>query len=100
MTEYPTISFPKREWQNIKKNLATTGQSSTVRSCFEYGKYKLRGIYQTPWGNLIKIIKIQRFTRAEDIPTWTKMSKGMKISVKAGGRYGKNKFDWLTFSKY
>ena len=96
---YQPITFPKREWSTIKRKLNSGHTNLTVRTCYEYGKYKLHGIYQTPWGDLIKIIEIKRFTRAEDLPHWSKMSTGDKISVKYGGRVGKNKFEWLAFRK-
>jgi len=99
MKEHELMSFPKREWKDIKKILAETGKCSTVRTCFELDKYRSGQIWETPWKDKVKIIKVNRYHRAEDIPTWTLMDKGMKISVRLGGRYGGSKWDHVIFKK-
>jgi hypothetical protein len=95
---YRPMSFPKREWNNAARELKN-GCCSTTRSCNELGKYKVGNIYETPWGDLVKIIKVTRFSKAEDIPTWNQMDKGMKISVKKGIKYGNSQWDYVTFAK-
>lgn len=99
MKKCEIISFPRREWKDIKKILAEQGQGSTVRCCYELGKYKAGRIFETPWKDLIKITKVTRYHRAEDIPTWPQMDKGMKISVRMGERYGGGKWDHVYFKK-
>ena len=99
MKEYELMPFPKREWKDIKKILAETGQCSTVRCCYELGRYKVGEIFETPWKDLVKIVKVTRYNRAEDIPTWKLLDKGMKISVRMGSRYGGSKWDHIYFKK-
>lgn len=91
-----SISFPRREWNSIKRELRKN-VISTVRCCKELGKYKKGDICKTPWGDLIKIASVKQYKKAESIPTWKKMDKNMKISVKMGERYGKNKWDYIRY---
>jgi hypothetical protein len=99
MEDLSVMTFPEREWKDIAKQLEKFGSCSSVRSCFELNKYKANQSYLTPWGDVIKIKKVTRYKKAEDIPTWKKMDKGMKISVRVGGRYGDNKWDYVEFEK-
>ena len=48
-----------------------------------------------PWGDLIRIVSVKRYKKAESIPTWKYMDKRMKISVKMGKRYGNSKWDYI-----
>lgn len=91
------ISFPRREWNYIKRELRKRGFSTTVRCCKEPGKYKKGDICKTPWGDLIQIIGVKRYSKAESIPTWKKMDKKMKISVKIGEIYGNSKGDYIRY---
>jgi len=93
------ISFPEREHKDIKKVLRTKGYSSTVRSCYELNKYKANQLYRTPWDEIIKITKVTRYRKAEDIPTWNKMDKGMKISCRMAERYGNSQWDFIEFKR-
>lgn len=99
MPKYPTMPFPKREWEMLKNNLNTQRYGSSVRSCKELDKYKENDIFNTPWGDLIKITKITRYSKAEDIPTWSLMDKGMKISIRKGAQYGNSLWDHIIFKK-
>ena len=93
------MSFPEREWVDIKKQLKKIGACSTVRSCYQLDKYKKGEVYATPWGDEIKITKVVRYLKAEDIPTWNLMDKGMKISVRKGEQYGGSQWDYVEFEK-
>lgn len=93
------MSFPKREWTNIAKQLKTNGVFSSIRSCRELGKYKKGDVYLTPWGDKIRIVNVTRYTKAEDIPTWKILDKGMKISVRMAERYGNSLWDRVVFKK-
>jgi len=97
MVNYDLIYFPKREWNNIRQKLRQKVICSTIRSCNELNKYKLNRIYKTPWNDLIKIIKVQRYSNCKNIPTWNKLDKGMKISVRFAERYGNSKWDFIIF---
>lgn len=77
----------------IKKFLKKEGECSTVRCCDELGKYKEGDICKTPWGDLIKIVKVERYLKMEKIPTFNQMDEIMKISLKSG----KNKWDYIEF---
>jgi len=99
MKNYKQMSFPKREWANYKKQLEEIGSCSSTRCCKELGKYKIGDIYKTPWGDTIKIIKVTKYKKAEDIPTWHLMDKGMKISVRKGEIYGNSQWDHVIFEK-
>lgn len=99
MSVYQIMSFPEREWEMLKHNLNTEGVCSSVRCCEELNKYKAGDILETPWGDLITIIKVTRYTKLEDIPTWKYFDKGMKISARHGAKYGDSKWDHVIFKK-
>jgi hypothetical protein len=92
------MPFPKREWKDIEKQL-NQGSCSSVRCCHQLGQYKIGDIFSTPWGDTIKITKVTRYSKAEDIPTWKLMDKGVKISVSKGEQYGNSKWDHVVFEK-
>jgi hypothetical protein len=92
------MPFPEKEWKDIAKQLRK-GSCSSVRCCYQLGKYKTGDIYLTPWGDKIKIEEVTRYSKAEDIPTWNLMDKGMKISVKKGEQYGNSQWDYVKFKK-
>jgi hypothetical protein len=99
MEKYQLMPFPKREWLDMKKELKKCEISSSTRCCQQLGIYKVGDIFMTPWGDKIKITKVVRYSKAEDIPTWHLMDKGMKISVKKGIQYGGSKWDHVMFKK-
>ncbi|MFZ5955096.1 MAG: hypothetical protein ACOYT4_01620 [Nanoarchaeota archaeon] len=99
MKKYSIMSFPEKEWQDIKAQLRELDHCSTIRSCYELNKYKRGQIFQTPWGDKIRIIKVERYTNPKNIPTWSKLTKGMKISVRMGERYGFFNWDFVMFKK-
>lgn len=99
MKTYPLMPFPKREWKDIKKQLSEKGSNSSTRCCKELDKYKVGDIYLTPWGDLIKITKVTRYLKLEDIPTWKFFDKGMKVSARMGEKYGNGKWDHVLFEK-
>ncbi len=98
MSKYQIMPFPEREWKDIEKQLKH-GSCSSVRSCNQLDIYKVGDMYLTPWGDKIIIEKVTRYLKAEDIPTWNLMDKGMKISVRMGERYGNNEWDHVVFKK-
>jgi hypothetical protein len=85
---YQQITFPKQEWPDIKEILEEKGFCSNTRCCRELNKYKVGAIYQAPWGDLVKIIKVTRYNQLEKIPNWKQFDKGMKISARKGEKYG------------
>jgi membrane protein len=93
------MPFPKREWEMLKNNLNTQKYASTIRCCKELNKYKENAIFETPWGDLVTITKINRYSKAEDIPTWSLMDKGMKISIRKSAQYGNSLWDHVIFKK-
>ncbi len=93
------ITFPRREWKNVKVILKEKGVCSSIRCCEELNKYKMGKIYATPWGDLVKITSVKRYGKLEKIPTWKQFDKGMKISAKKGERYGNSKWDHIIFTK-
>lgn len=99
MSEYQIMPFPKREWELLKHDLITKGRSSSTRCCKELNKYKVNAIYNTPWGDLIKIIQVTRYIKPEDILTWKYFDKGMKISARIGAKYGNSQWDYVIFKK-
>jgi hypothetical protein len=98
MSKYQTMPFPEREWENIEKQLKK-GSCSSVRCCYQLGKYKAGDIYFAPWGDILEIEKVTRYSKAENIPTWSKMDKGMKISIRKGEQYGDSQWDHVIFKK-
>jgi len=97
---YKSITFPKREWKDIKEILKEKGTCSTTRCCKELNKYKVGEIYKTPWGDLVKIVKVKKYNQLEKIPTWKQFDKGMKISARKGEKYGDSKWDHIIFRKF
>lgn len=83
----------------LKNDLETKGFSSSTRCCKELDKYKVGKIFKTPWGDLVKITKVTRYTKLEEIPTWKYFDKGMKISARQGEKYGGGKWDHVFFEK-
>lgn len=57
------ILFPKREWKDIKEILKEKGVCSSTRCCKELNKYKAEKIYETPWGDFVKIVKVKRYNQ-------------------------------------
>ena len=55
------ISFPKNEWNDIRRRLDLGLDISTVRICNEYNKYKKGITYKTDFGYNIEVIDIQKF---------------------------------------
>lgn len=98
--KYEPITFPKREWKDIRKILDKKGVNSSTRCCKELNKYKVGNIYKTPWGGLVKIVKVKRYNKLEKIPTWKYFDRGMKISARKGEKYSDNKWDHIIFKKY
>jgi hypothetical protein len=99
MEKYQQMPFPEREWNDIRKQLKEVGTCSTVRCCNQLGKFKIGDVFSTPWDSKIKIVKVTRYSKAENIPTWDFMDKGMKISVRKGGQYGNSQWDYIIFKK-
>jgi len=96
---YKSITFPRREWKYVENILEEKGIYSSTRCCKELGKYKVREVYKTPWGDLVKIVRVKRYTKLEDIPTWKRFDKGMKISARKGEQYGNSKWDHILFKR-
>ena len=99
MKNHQLMSFPKSEWADIAKQLEKVGCCSSTRCCYQLGKYKKGDVYITPWGDTIEIIKVTRYLKPEDIPTWNLMDKGMKISVRKGKQFGNSQWDHVIFKK-
>jgi hypothetical protein len=97
MKDVSTMLFPKREWPDIKKRLEKTGQGSSTRCCQELNKYKAGQVWQTPWGDKIKITKVTRYRKLEEIPTYKYFDKGMKASARVGEKYGGGQWDHVLF---
>lgn len=93
------MTFPKREWKEAEKILEEKGFCSSTRCCRELNKYKVGSIYKTPWGDLVKIIRVKRYNQLEKIPTWGQFDRGMKISARKGEKYGGGKWDHVIFKK-
>ncbi len=99
MRKYNKISFPKSEHDRIKQRLGNNYMCSTVRCCKELNKYKLGHIYETSWKDLVKIIKIRKFTNISDIPTIEYMDDKMKESIKMGEKHGNSLWEYIQFKK-
>jgi hypothetical protein len=54
------ITFPKKEWSDIKKRLNENKIVYTIRVGNEYGKYKVENILKTEWGDNIKILLVKK----------------------------------------
>lgn len=56
---FPRITFPKQEWNDIKKRLKSDKCVYTIRVSSELGRYKKDMILVTPWGENIKIMSVK-----------------------------------------
>ena len=96
------ITFPKVEWDHIKKELDQHNVISTTRNSCGVKKttFKLKEIYTTQWGDNVEIIKAQSFLDPVDIPTWFKMNKVMKDSILYGVKMcGVDNLQWIHLKK-
>ena len=97
--EFETITFPEEEWEGIKTRINSGKACSTIRCCDEYGKYQLNQTLKTPWGDLVKIVKIENNSKMEDIPTYKFWDETMRKSVEVGELHGNNKWEYIEFIK-
>ena len=54
------ITFPKKEWGDIKNRLNKNKIVCTIRVDNEYEKYKVGNILKTEWGDDIKILSVKK----------------------------------------
>lgn len=57
------ISFPRHEYETIQTYLNELGYCYTTRVYKEVGKYKVGEIYIAPWGDLLKIDEVKKFSK-------------------------------------
>lgn len=55
------ISFPKKEWPEIKERLKENGKIVTTRVSDELKKYKPGDICITSWGQVLKVTKVKSY---------------------------------------
>jgi len=56
------ITFPKKEWADIKLRLDSDKIVNTIRVSNEYGKFKSGDIAQTEWGTKTEILSVKKIT--------------------------------------
>lgn len=73
------IDFPETEHDSIKQQLDKQGFVITTRVQDEALKYKKRQILTTPWGDNLKVAKIDFYRDIKDHPYLDELSKEQVI---------------------
>lgn len=73
-----TITFPKNEWQDIRKRLDGGRFVFSVRVSADYDRFKIGKVYFTEWEDKIKIIDSQKINSIEDYEYVNELSKEQK----------------------
>ena len=60
------ITFPKKEWNDVKSRLDNDKIVNTIRVGNEYGKFNVGDIAKTEWGLEIKIISVKKISGGVD----------------------------------
>lgn len=60
------ITFPKREWEDVKRRLEQRKIVSTIRVSDEYGKYHVGDVVNTEWGTRVKILTVKKIAGGID----------------------------------
>ncbi|MFW6015360.1 MAG: hypothetical protein ACOCRK_02920 [bacterium] len=69
------ISFPKEEHESLVNRLNKNKPIYTTRVSTEMGKYKACKKYISPWGDKLKVIKIDRYNNIENHPFYNELSQ-------------------------
>jgi len=89
-----TITFPKDEWNSVKRRLNEGKKVHSIRVDKEYGKYKLGQIYKTEWGQLVKVIGIKRLKSINEYLYFNELTPEQSEYLK-----NKNKLEHITIKK-
>jgi hypothetical protein len=96
---YMEISFPKNEYEVIKKFLDEHGYCYTTRVYKETNKYKDGELYKAPWGDVLKINEITKYRKLSEHPFYDKITKNQKkIILKYSEDMGLQ-YEWIKFSR-
>jgi len=53
------IDFPQNKWGKLQNTIVARGSILVMRKNLPYGKYKVDDIVRTPWGQNLKVEKIE-----------------------------------------
>ena len=53
------IDFPQKKWGKLQNTIVARGSILVMRKNLPYGKYKVDDIVRTPWGQNLKVEKIE-----------------------------------------
>ncbi len=76
--ERGTISFPKREHDSLQSRLAKGQPIFTTRVSDERGRYKTGQVLATPWGDAVKVTRVQRGETLDDHPHKEELNKAQQ----------------------
>lgn len=94
------ITFPKEEYESIRKDLDRNGYCYTTRVSNEIGKYAIGSLYKTPWGETIIIDGIKNYQKISNHPFYNELSKSQ---IKLIAKYSEDiykPFAVVKFSRY
>jgi len=102
LSKTPTITFPKVEWNDVRKRLDAGEEITTTRnSCGKNKKvFKPDQKYKTEWNDTIIITDVKYFDDPKKIPTWNEMDRTMQTSIQYGIKIcGTSNLAWVHLKK-
>jgi len=73
--EATPISFPRKEWGEIKQRLADDNKIITTRVSDEFDKYKSKDVCVTEWGQLLRVKKVKSYDKISKHPFIKELNK-------------------------
>jgi hypothetical protein len=96
---YMEMSFPKNEYEDIKKFLDEQGYCYTTRVYKETNKYKIGELYKAPWGDVLRIDEVTKYWKLSERPFYDKITASQKKVLR---KYSENMglpYEWIKFSR-
>ena len=96
VSNYPPISFPKDEYNDLRTRAKTGRPIVTIRVSKEYGKYKVGKVYRTAFGYNLKVVKELYIDDLRDYPYYNEI-KNNKAWIQQLKKYGQDGYHvlWL-----
>ena len=96
---FTEISFPKHEHEAIQNYLNELGYFYTTRVYKEVGKYKSGELYNSPWGDVLKIEEVQKYWKVSDRPFYNEMADSEKEEIRKYSEEMGLPYEWIKLSK-
>jgi hypothetical protein len=89
------ISFPQKEWKELKQRLADDDEIITTRVSDEFDKYKPKDVCVTEWGQLLRVKKVKSYDKISKHPFAKELGKKEKDIIS-----GYDEFDVVYLETY